>query len=435
MQAGRRGAALAVASYAILAASAVLAILAASAAVAQGGPEAAEATTLERQSVFMRSRPDYDALPLRWGDFLATPALDVKEAYDSNVYVTPSSPDADLVSTLHGNLALKSDWNVHSLGLAVDTTVTRYLSRVSENRTDTTFTGDGRLDILYDVYLAGTLSYQLLHEPRSSPDSVTNEKSPIAYQKVSGTFTFLRDPGRLGLKLDGAVDNYNYDNGVTDTGVLISETDRNRSEYVLTPRVTYEIAPGYHAFLKVPLNARIYADSNEASTALNRNSNGYEVDIGTAIDLGHLISSELFVGQLHQDYDSSQFRTLSGVSFGASALWNPTEQASLQLRVLHLVTETTLPGASADLQTVVSPSVEYELRRNLLVGAGLTYLVDSFEGTNRVDHSYDTNLSLRYLLNRNISIDLKGIYSWRQSDAPLTNYSQNVISATLRLQD
>lgn len=424
-QGGKRGATLLFALYLMLAGFS---------AAAQTGPEAAEATTPERQSVFMRPRSDYDPSPGHWGVFLAAPEADLKQAYDSNVYITPTDDKADLVSIFHGGVGLQSDWDLHSLGFNADTTVTRYGSQVSENRTDATFSGNGRLDILYNVYFTGSLSYQLLHEPRTSPDSVADAKSPIAYDKLSGAFTFLRDPGRLGLKLDGTVDKYDYSNGVTDTGTLITETDRNRSEYSLTPRVTYEIAPGYHAFLKVPLNARVY-DVDQGVGIVNRNSSGYEVDVGTAIDLGHLISSEIFAGELRQGYASSQFHTLSGISYGASALWNPTGQASLQLRVLHLVTETTLPGASADLQTVVSPSVEYELRKNLLTGAGLTYVNDGFQGTNRVDHSYDTNLSVRYLLNRNISIELKGIYSWRQSDAPLTNYSQNVISATLRLRD
>lgn len=413
---------------------AMQAIFAAFSAAGQAGPEAAEATTPERQSVFMRARPDYDALPLRWGVFLATPAIDLKEAYDSNVYITPSDAKTDLVSTAQAGVDLASDWSVHALGLAAHTTVTRYLSHVGENVTDTSLSGNGRLDILYNVSLSGSLSYQLLHEPRTSPDSVANEKNPIAYDKLSGTFSFIRNPGRIGLQLDGAADKYSYGNGVTDTGLVLTETDRDRTEYVLTPRVTYEIAPGYHAFLKAPLNERVY-DLTGGAGGINRNSSGYEVDFGTAIDLGHVITSEVFVGALQQDYSSSQFRTLTGVSYGASALWNPTAQASIQLRVLHLVTETTLPGASADLQTVISPSVEYELRRNLLVGGGLTYLDDVFEGTNRIDHSYDTNLSLRYLLNRNISIELKGVYSWRQSDAALTNYAQNVISATLRLRD
>lgn len=399
----------------------------------QAGPEAPEASTPERQSVLQRPRPDYDPLGVRAGSFLIVPTLDVQEAYDSNVYATTNNTKSDWVTSVLPGVAITSDWNNNALNFTASGDIKRYSEQVSENNSDAGAFLNGRFDIERDVYFVGGLSYQLLHEDRTSPDTVANQKNPTEYQLASARFGYVHEPGRLGARLDGSVDWLSYNNAETSTGTTIIESDRNHAVYTVTPRVQYEIAPGYHAFIKVPFNDRQY-ESKRDSTGFDRNSKGYEVDAGTALDLGHALTGELYVGYLDQRYDDSRLKTVSGANFGGNILWNVTPLTSLRLAVLRTVEETTLSPASSYLQTVVSPSIEHELMPNLLLSGGFSYITQDFQGISRTDDIYETDAGVRYLINRNCSVGLNGTYRWRRSNAPLTDFDQDIVIAKLRIQ-
>src|SRR6266852_6386165 len=100
---------------------------------AQQYTPAPEATIPERQSVFERARPDYDPLGIRLGSFLAYPAARLAETYDSNVFATTSNTKDDFYTTFSPSIALRSDWNVHSLAFQASSQTKRYTSLVSEN--------------------------------------------------------------------------------------------------------------------------------------------------------------------------------------------------------------------------------------------------------------------------------------------------------------
>src|SRR5262249_39816013 len=153
--------------------------------------------------------------------------------------------------------------------------------------------------------------------------------APIEYDLATGNLGFVHDTGRLGLKIDTAVAHYNYHNGLTGNGQTILETNRNMTEYAITLRVTYEIVPGYHAFVQATGDKRDYED-RLGPGGFERSSRGYEASVGTAIRLGPTLNGELFVGYLQQDYDDPRLRPASGIGFGGSLLWNVTRLTSVR---------------------------------------------------------------------------------------------------------
>ena len=390
--------------------------------------EQPEATVPDRMSVLQRSRPDYDALGERIGSFLAFPAIDLQEEYNSNVYAAASNDIGDFETTVSPAVRLASDWENHALTLNAGSDIHRFQSRVSENNSDYKVGADGRLDLFSDSYLALLYTDALSHEPRSSPDSVGNQKSPTAFQQETVHTTFSHETYRIGLRIEGDVERFLYQDGVTDGGVGIPEKYRDRYDYLLTPRLSYEIVPGYHAFIKAPLNEHLY------DTSSSRNSQGGEIDAGTGVDLGNVITAELFVGTLRQYYNNPAFHTLSGVNYGGNCLWNFSALSSFKLALTHNVQETTLVGASSDLQTSVLATVEHELRPNLLVSAGGGYLRDAFEGTSRLDSNFTGNAGVRYLLNSSLYLEVKGLYQTRQSSADAFDFRQDTISVTIHAQ-
>lgn len=397
------------------------------------GPITPEATIPERQSVLQRSRPDYDALGVRAGSFLIFPSLGLTEAYDSNVFVTQTDTKSDFVTALLPGVQARSDWNNHALNFIAAGEIRRYATQVGENNSNFVAATDGRLDIQRDVFLRGGLGYQLLHEPRTSPNTITAEKSPTEYQLASANAGFVHESGRLGLRVDGNIDYYAYNNGVTTSGVTIPETPRNRAEYALAPRVSYEIVPGYHAFVRTRVNWRSYMTEFDAG-GFNRSSHGYEVDAGTAIALGPTLNGEVFAGYLDQRYDDSRLAAASGPSFGANLLWNVTALTSVRASVARTVEETIVATASSFIQTAANLSAEHELMQNLLLTAGFTYVDQAFQGLSRTDRISVPEVGARYLITRQLNAGLNLSYWHRDSNAAGLDYDRYLILANLRLQ-
>lgn len=415
--------------------AALVAITLAGEALAQEvGPSvrAPEPTILERESVLQRTRADYDPLGVRLGSFLLFPSARLSETYDSNVFATTSNAKGDFYTTLNPSIGIRSDWNVHALGFTASSATRRYAGLVSENVTDLAIRGDGRLDILRNVYAIGGAGYQLIHEDRSSPDSV-NGKNPVEYHITSANLGYVRELGRLGVRVDGTADSYSFNNATSSTGVTINQHDRDRIVYAVAPRLSYEIVPGYQAIMKLTGNERDYVEKFD-SKGFQRNSHGYEVDVGTAVYLTHILNGEIFAGYLSQLYDDSRLKTNSGFAFGGNLLWNVTQLTSLRATLARTVEETTqfatVNGVTVDasgyLQSAVRLAVEHELRRNVLLSAYISYANNDYEGINRTDDQFETNVQGRYLINRNLSASLDFTFSTRSSNVSGVSYDRAV---------
>lgn len=401
--------------------------------ISSGHGRAQDSSALERQSVLQKPRPDYDPLGVRVGSFLVYPAIDLSETYDSNVFVTQTDTKSDLLTTVRPSVQVRSDWNNHALNFTAADEINRYATQVGENNSNLLAATDGRLDIERNIYLTGRLSYQFLHESRTSPNTVTAEKSPIGYQLASGALGFVHETGRLGLRVDGTVDDYSYNDGITSTGEIIPETNRNRVEYAVSPRLSYGIIPGYEAFVKTRVNWRDYLSPGDAPMDVNRSSHGYEVAAGTAVRLGPTLNGEIFAGYFRQTYGGG-LPDASGPDFGGNLLWNVTALTSVRGSVARTVEETILAGVSTFIQTATTITVEHELLRDVLVSGGGSYIVQDFQGISRSDRNYEAHAGARYLINRNLNAGLNISWMQRNSTAPGNDYDRYLLSANLRLQ-
>ncbi|MGH6975898.1 MAG: outer membrane beta-barrel protein, partial [Stellaceae bacterium] len=310
------------------------------------GLEAPEATVPERQSVLQHPRPDYDPVGARLGDFFFYPSAEVEEFWDSNVFASQSHEKSDFYTSMRPAAALLSDWGSSALNFRANGEVRRYASQVSENQTNYSFVTNGRLDILHGESLSGALGYQNAHEDRTSPSSVSTQLHPTEYQETSGLLKFDRERGVLGLHANAGVDYFTYDNALTSSGAQLRETDRNRIEVHGGPRLSYEIVPGYHAFIAVAGNNRIYQSTFDSS-GVKRSSHGFETDVGTALRITPLITGEAFVGYIQQNYDDSRISSIHSPGFGGNLLWNVTQATSVRAKVSRTVQEVDFFGTTA----------------------------------------------------------------------------------------
>lgn len=387
------------------------------------------------KNVFERSRPEYTAEGKRVGGFTFKPSITVEEVYDSNIFATETSTKEDMITKVAPALVLESNWNNHVLKFNASGDVGAYSDNSRENYGDYTVGASGRLDVLKETYILGSASASRLHEDRGSPDARTNADSPTEYTQNDASLSFMRNLRRLSFNLTGDYSGLNYDNGQTSTGTVIINNDRDRDQYKGTVRVGYEIIPDYQAFVRSSINKRSY-DLDVDQNGFDRDSKGYEVVGGTAINLGGKTKGEVFAGYMSQDYDSVSLEDASGAQFGGDILWNATGLTSVKIGILRGIEETTTASSSSYTATTYSVGLQHEVAYNVLAGIDASYSTNEYESTTatpREDELFGAGAELRYLLNRNASVVGRYDYTNRDSNVVNQDYDRSQVSLGLKL--
>jgi len=381
------------------------------------------------ETVLRRARPDYDPLGMRVGGFIIHPSISIAGTYDSNVFATPNTRATPVKSDFFvaeaPSISIGSDWNQDAISLTAGGAFKQYASLSSEDVNNFTTEASGRYDISNGEYLSADAIYQLLHEDRSDPNAVITAKNPIEYHVMGADVAYVRQKGRLGFRIDNTLTSYSFNNASTAAGVTIPEHFRDRNEYVVAPRLNYEIIPGYNAFLRVIGNERQYFSQEPGAGPhgenVRRNSHGWEVDAGTAIEITRITSAEVYIGYLHQYYENPLFKSPAGLGYGANLIWNVTPITTVRGGFSQAVAETTLANASSSLETSVQLTVEHELLRNLLLLGSVGFVHDDYQqqlvASPRSDDTFGADIGARYLLNRNWSATADVNYSQRDSSA------------------
>jgi len=88
---------------------------------------------------------------------------------------------------------------------------------------------------------------------------------------------------------------------------------------------------------------------------------------------------------------------------------------------------TTETDNSSALSTRAAVRVDHQLMHNVLIGAGIGYRNDNYQGTSRVDNQFDFLVGASYLLNRNASISVGYEFTSRDSNIEADDFYDNVV--------
>jgi hypothetical protein len=375
------------------------------------------------ETVMGRARPDYDPLGLRVGGFMFYPELAIQETYESNIFATPTGAQSDFITLIEPSLNLKSNWNNHALNFKADAQISKYADHSSEDQDNYSFGTDGRLDIQRDARVYGAASYGVRHESRYSPNDV-GAREPTQYDVFSANLAPEKDFNRLSVRLDGNLDRFSYSNSTTPAGATIFEDQRDRTEYQIGLKPTYELAPQRQIYGLLAYNWRDY-DSNSVF-GFNRDSTGYTIAIGARYDITSLVFADVYLGYREQNFEDSRLPSAAGPAGAAKLVWNVTPLTTLSGLISREVQETIITGSSSYFATKAEARVDHELLRNLILTGTLGYENDDFEGVNRSDDFVVLGLGAKYLINRNFA--LSGGYSFRtrSSDAAGADFDDHV---------
>ena len=380
-------------------------------------------------TVLGRDRPELNPIGLRISGFVLSPSISVGTSFNDNIFATQNDEKSDLVTTISPAVLIASDWNQHSLRLSGEGTLTRYATNDVEDHETFNLTADGRLDVYKDMNVSGALGYQLGSEERGSVDDAGG-LNPTEFTIGTLAGDIFNKWNRLSARAGGRYQAYDFDDVATTTG-SINNDDRDRAEYVLDARIGYEIQSEYEAFVQLIWTMVDYESALD-DNGLNRDSDGYEIRVGTRIDLTGLLFGDVFIGYVNRDYDDAALRTVDKVVGGVDLTWNITPLTTIKGGFGRQISETTLATASGSISTKLQASVDHELLRNVIISAVTSVSTDDFEGSTREDDNLRAGIGAKYLLNRNFSILLNYDHLKRDSNASGADYTSN--NVFLRVQ-
>ncbi|RAK60775.1 hypothetical protein DJ021_13650 [Phenylobacterium hankyongense] len=392
------------------------------------------------RNVSVRQRPHqgYEALGIRAGAFMIWPKVATTVESNDNIKATAASPLSDTVWHVVPELSVTSNWSRHSLQAYARSTINRYSKVSTEDTTDYSLGAVGRLDILRTETVNGGVDWSRLTEPRTSASSPSDSKNPIQYETSSAFISAAREFNRL--RVSGRLDlrQFDYLNGVTSTGAPVLEKDRDRLMTVVTARADYAISPDTALFVQVAGNDRNYR--LDISPTTNRDSQGLEALVGANFELSALVRGEIGVGYLQQSFKNTAFSDISGLGARAQVEWFATQLTTVTFTGSRTIEDAGIIGSSGYLSSNIGAQVDYELLRNVILGAQLGYGNDDYRGIDRTDRRFTGGINATYLLNRGVGVTV-GYSHFEQTSRGAaivppggSDFTVDKVGATLTLQ-
>lgn len=356
-------------------------------------------------SVTERPKPEYQALPVRAGAFVFDPTIAAGVEYNDNIYATNTAKTSDTIVHVQPSLTVTSDWSRNQISGFARVNGNYYVDHTSESTTDYAVGGSGRLDVQRDLGFAAGASYEHDTEPRTSEASTLLAKNPIRYDLVDAFVEGTKQFNRLRLTAKGEVTDYTYDNGATSGGATVYEKDRDHTQTTEAFKAEYAYLPDVSFLASMVVNQRDY--HNQLPGEVSRSSNGYEATVGSNFDLTHLLRGEVFIGYLNQDYDNnSLYKNVSGFAARGKVEYFPTQLLTVTVSGSRTVQDSGIFNVGGYLNNVGGIQADYEILRNVILSGLVSYTQDDYQNYDRTDKISSEQVSLVYLMNRAISVNL-----------------------------
>ncbi len=375
----------------------------------------------------------YDPLGIRIGSFLAYPAVETGIEYTDNVALADSGRRDDVGYTIAPELRLESNWSRHAVTLQASSSHVIYDENSSEDTDDVEIRATGRIDVTRDTRVDLEAGFTFGQESRgTAEDDASAEVQPdeTVYSASAGlTQRFNRMIATIRTNLEL----FEFGDAQLTGGGTQSNDDRDYTEVAGSLRVGYEWTPAVQPFVEGAYSIRRH-DQKTDDNGFRRNSDGYTVVGGVAIDLGPILRGEVSGGYAERQPDDNDLKDASALIANASLTWAPTPLTTVTAAVGTSVDETTVAGASAAISRTAELDVAHALLENLTLNAGAEFGYTKYKGAGITEESYSLNAGMDYLVNRNLVVRAGYTYDIFDSNQAGSDYTANTFRIGVRLQ-
>lgn len=372
-----------------------------------------------------RVAPETDAAGIRLGGFTAYPKLGMSTGYDDNILAQKNNERDDVRFNIDPSLAYESNWSQHQLSLGGFVSSALYTDHTSQDNLNWGVGGSGQLDVLRSSNIQASLGYEHLTEDRGGISAATID-DPVDYHRLQAGAVGNHRFNQLTLSVGGQFEQLEYDNQ--------GQQYRDREVWTATVQGGYEFSPGYSGFVRGVFNGRNFDNLSITPGNPSQDSTGYRVALGVASELTRLISGEVYVGYLDQDYSNSAFSDVSGVSFGADLNWEVTQMTAIRVSASRDVVDSTTAGTGGILYSTAGIGIDHQLTPDVSLKGDFSYYDGDFEGTSRNDDGLRASSQIEYRLSRMVHLDLRYELDDRDSNAAGRSYTRHQVIFGVHLQ-
>ena len=373
----------------------------------------------------------------RLGSFGLTPTGYVGLVTTDNAKFSGVDKDGDQIAQLGGAVSLASTWSRHELKATASVDAERYFDNDSENTVDAALNVSGRYDFSQYTSLSGDLLVSSDHEPRSiralDPQAQGRAAAgePVEFGQTVSRVAFTTSGNRL--RFVGALGyrTVDYSNLELVDGSQYGQNYRNSDKSTADARLDYKFGSGTSIFVDYQANSIRFKDAT-----VNRDSDGYTARLGAAFDLTDLLTGDVQLGYMRQEYKNTAFKSVSGASYLANLRYLPTRLTTLTFTARRSIEDSPSVSASGYFYSLGRISVRHELTRRLNLGASYEQSQYEFNGINRDDTYKGFYVGAQYELNRRMMVEVNyrnRKFESRGADA-LTDpkYTENRLGAWLK---
>lgn len=351
-------------------------------------------------TVLERPHPEYAPIPARAGSFDLYPLLGATAEANDNILAEPNGR-ADLIVHLRPSVQARSIWSRNALNLFASADLAGYARTSSQDSVSGSVGFNARRDIRAGDALQLGASVSRLVEDRTAAGATPGLRDPILYNRADlyagGVWTF----NRLRVLAKADYDTKRFDNASAN-GVPVRLDFRDLDTGEVTLRSEYAVSPAISTFASVSGNVR--SPSRTVPGIANRDSRGYEANIGVNFQSGGLWRGEIGAGYLRQDFKNPAYGDSQGLSVHAHVDYLPTQLTTLIFEAARGVNESGIALAGGFVFTRGSAEIDHELLRNLILTARVAHESDDYSGLARTDRSWTSSLSAGYLMNRAVML-------------------------------
>lgn len=385
-------------------------------------------------------RISFEPVGARFGVFTLLPRLETAVTYNDNIYALEAKTD-DVVFRISPSFRLTGKADPYTINVTAAVDRLEFKDNHSESRTDWTIGLDNKYELSAGTFVSAYGRYRQDHEDRGDPNALTTNLRPTLYKNGEFGAEVSRDVARLGMALTGTYSDFNYYNAAQIGGGITNNNDRDRAEYTIASRVSYEFSPGYSILTRFAYADVNYSDPLDDS-GFSRDSKSYRASAGIKLEFTQLLVGEVTAGYLWRNYSDPRFKTFKRAAYNAALTWYPTELTSVRVSADRQGQETVVAGYAGYFANTFTFRAEHELMRTLKINVGGRYIINNYLRSGivavprRQEKYYTASGGLKYAFSRNLSAGLG--YEWTKKSSlaitPGSAFNRNRLSANINIQ-
>lgn len=381
--------------------------------------QTARSTQPEPESVGERFRRNNNPAGLRLGPWEVTPDATLRGGYDDNVTTVAEDAVASPIVELRGRVDVVNRDGADSFTAFAEVRQTWVTDATDLDRFDASGGIAADYQVSEYVRIRGAIGVNYAAEADDAGEGIIvgGVFDPFVdlseYLAVPASIGVSVDTGRWFVTASGQMVWSDFEDRTTRSGVIINQDYRNGYIGDVSLRAGWRLTPATGLFVEGGYNLQRFRDENA-------DSDGWRAVAGAEFELTRLLTGDIFAGYAAQSFTGGD--EVTGLTYGASLNWFPTELISVHLAARRDFTaeQTVLDAGIARTSPVTRDSVglrvEYEPLRQFLITAQGGWSQSSYEGQDRTDQRFYAGLGLEYVFTPNFRLNLDYRYEDSASD-------------------